>query len=169
MKFSPKQWIIAHYNKPVLIIYSVIIIFLIQILFNLLFEAIGMAFEANLVIKQPRDLYEFLILIKSLLLSIILAPLFETFIFQIFLFYIFVDKLKSSNSVFIIVSAVLFGLGHYNGNMDLVIVAITICIVFNYIYAMMKEIAQPKRAFWTIVFIHSIVNTLGILLNLIVS
>ena len=66
-------------------------------------------------------------------------------------------------------SSVLFGLGHHRGDIDLVLVATSVCILFNYLYAMMKEIAQPKKAYWTIVVIHSIVNTLGILFNLIGS
>ena len=96
MKLFSKKWIIDHYNKPVLIIYSVIASFLIQILFIFLFEAVGIQHGSNLKIVPAHTLTEYMVLIKDLLLSVILSPLFETLIFQTFLYYIFVDKLKFS-------------------------------------------------------------------------
>ncbi len=140
--------------------------FLIQIVFHFLFEAVGIQHESNFKIVPAHNLTEYLILIKNLLLVVIFAPLLETLIFQTFLFFIFIEKLKSSTRIFIIGSAILFGLAHYRGYIDIVIVGAIICLVFNYIYAVLREMDQPKKAFWTIVFIHSIVNTIGILLNL---
>lgn len=93
--------------------------------------------------------------IRSLLYSLLIAPLIETFIFQ-FLFIEFLQHLKIKNQLIIIFSSLLFGTAHYTNNYTLVEVLIT--SVYGIFYAFFYLSGKKNKAvnaFVATTIIHS--------------
>ena len=89
--------------------------------------------------------------------SISFSPIIETYLFQLLPLTILKNKLKWSNLVCIIISALLFGLAHF-GNIYSHISTFCIGIVLAGAFVIHREHHGVKQAFWAVVSIHILVN-----------
>ena len=100
---------------------------------------------------------------NSWFVIIIIAPLFETFINQYVPFKIFqnYDWLKTKYGLYILSSALVFGLMHWY-SIQYIIFAFSVGLVFGYSYFFYSK--TPIKAFWSTTLLHSLRNTLSFLL-----
>jgi len=93
----------------------------------------------------------------------IIAPLFETFINQYVPFKLFqnYDWLKNKYGLYILSSALVFGLMHWY-SIQYIIFAFSVGLVLGYSYFFYSK--TPIKAFWSTTLLHSLRNTLSFLL-----
>jgi len=101
--------------------------------------------------------------INSWIIIILIAPFLETLVFQYFPFW-FMQKwiwLKTKKGLYIIVSAMLFGLSH-TYSLSYIIMAFSVGLILAYIYFFYSK--TTKLAFWSTTLIHSLRNGFSFLI-----
>jgi hypothetical protein len=161
-------WILDNSNKPILILFSVLIIIMLQLINIFTFKIIGYKYESNLTIESLNNITDYLVLISKFVMAVLLAPLFETLIFQNFLYFLLKIKAKQSSSVYITISAILFGCLHAKSHWSIIPLSIIVGLIFNSIYVTVREYVNEKKAFWIIVYIHLFVNLFSFILKYLV-
>lgn len=93
----------------------------------------------------------------------IVAPVFETFINQYLPFKLFqnYDRLKNKYGLYILSSAIVFGLMHWY-SIQYIIFALFVGLVLGYSYFFYSK--TPIKAFWSTALLHSLRNTFSFLL-----
>ena len=93
----------------------------------------------------------------------IVAPIFETFINQYLPFKLFqnYDRLKNKYGLYILSSAIVFGLTHWY-SIQYIIFALFVGLVLGYSYFFYSK--TPIKAFWSTALLHSLRNTFSFLL-----
>ena len=105
--------------------------------------------------KKPTSLTE------KIIIGLIVAPLFETYIFQDGVFKILKGKMRDSFIIFI--SALLFGLSHFY---DLFYTMNTFLIGLVFAVAYRNWEGNNINKFWMIVIIHAMYNLVALLASL---
>ncbi len=103
--------------------------------------------------------------IFKFIVACIIAPFFETLILQSLLYKLIHDHMKLSNSLYIILAAIAFGLFHYKPYWTSIPIALFAGLTFNYLYVVLLKIKTRKQAFLNIFSIHAVVNFLAFLLK----
>ncbi|MBR9855818.1 MAG: CPBP family intramembrane metalloprotease, partial [Algicola sp.] len=101
-------------------------------------------------------------LFEVFILSIVLGPLFETFIFH-FVLILLLKKVKIPNGAIIVISAITFALSHsYNLTYILAIILPGIIYAWYFLYL---ERQDRLTAFFSVYFLHSFSNFFAFLVD----
>jgi len=151
--------------KPIwLIFFATVVLLIVEIFIILLFHLLNIPQGSNLPMILPTSLLEVSISLIVIIPSFfIIAPITETFIFQYLFYEGMCVKHGLSKKKFIFFSAIIFGLLHFS-YWSTIFISFTICVVFNYLYAILRE-ANSKKVFLIICSIHSLLNILAVLLK----
>jgi hypothetical protein len=146
-------------KKPIWIIFfGTLILVCIEAFFYYLFIILKVTHKSNLPLILPvSNIDTIFYIVFRVVKACFLAPIVETFIFQYLLFRILCVKFKIDTKYFVIISAVIFGLSHFI-YFTTVVVTFVMCIVVNYLYIMLIETKNGKKAFFIIALIHSCFN-----------
>jgi membrane protease YdiL (CAAX protease family) len=103
-------------------------------------------------------------LFELIVLACILAPLIETFLFQFAPIEIVLHFNKKLKYIALVLSVLLFALMHYYSLSYMIFGAImgTICALG---YMISRDKKGKKHAYWIVVIMHAIWNTIGIILS----
>ncbi len=104
-------------------------------------------------------------LCPRIVLSLIIAPLLETLIFQKFIFNLCRLYLKS-NLICIIISAIIFGLNHYD-SITSIIQTFIIGIGYSLYYSILRK--KEKNAFLKVALLHCLWNLLSLIISIVVK
>ena len=100
-----------------------------------------------------------------ILLSLIIAPLLETLIFQKLIFT-FCRLYIKSNLICVVISAILFGLNHYN-SITSIIQTFIIGIGYSLYYSILRK--NDTNAFSKVALLHCLWNLLSITISIILK
>ena len=94
---------------------------------------------------------------------VILAPLLETLLNQHLPFKLFqaLNWTKNKYGLYVVVSAIIFGLCHYY-SLRYIIFAFAVGLIWGYTYLFYSK--SPGKAFWTTTLIHALRNSMTVLL-----
>jgi len=146
-------------SKPIiLIIISTLILILIELFFYYLFLILNIPHTSNLSKIEILANFDSIAKIMFRLLKVsIMAPIIETLIFQYLLFELFYVKLNFNSITFCLVGAIIFGLFHYY-SIPTIIITFTIGLVLNYLYLILRNKTNKKKAYIIVSSTHSLLN-----------
>jgi len=104
-------------------------------------------------------------LYPRIVLTLVIAPLLETLIFQKFIFNSCRLYIKS-NLICILISAILFGLNHYD-SITSIIQTFIIGIGFSLYYSILRK--KEKNAFLKVALLHCLWNLLSLIISIVVK
>lgn len=113
-------------------------------------------FKSSIATNNPFKDFSFKFLF---FLTIIAAPLIETFFYQLLPYYILKYFKIRKVALRILIPSIMFGASHYY-NLQYVIVATIMGSILNYFY--LYSVAHRKNAFLWVVILHSLYNLVGL-------
>ena len=143
-------------------VFFVLSMAVLAILFSILFSYLLSLFGLQLL--NPIDSHSFT---DKIIVAVVLAPLFESWIFQYLPFFYLQKLYKEETGIFkwfyIVISTLLFSIQHYYSIwyiIAMIVPGILLAYSFLHFYALYKNLIVP---FWFIVIIHALVNLIATL------
>lgn len=134
------------------------LLLIVELFFDFLYYVIGIQHKSNFPFSFPEDKFEkFGYLLFKFLEACLLAPVVETAFFQLLLYQLLIRKLGSNPIIFLVSSAFIFGVSHFP-QFTAILVTTTLGLLISFFYYIFRLIYSASKAYWMIVFIHTIVN-----------